>query len=174
MNLNLFFSDGTKEYRNPVDVRAGDNVTVRFRVPAGCPVTPMLHMERGCFRMRLAEAGKKFDYYKGTITVGNRQEWYYFSFTLDNHVYYYDRSGVTEQATEEFYFRLTPDFYVPEWAKGAVMYQIYVDRFCNGDKHNDVQTGEYSYIGTPVEQIKEWNTPVANLDAGLCCRGYRI
>ena len=166
MNLNLFFSDGTKEYRNPVDVRAGDNVTVRFRVPAGCPVTPMLHMERGCFRMRLAEAGKKFDYYKGTITVGNRQEWYYFSFTLDNHVYYYDRSGVTEQATEEFYFRLTPDFYVPEWAKGAVMYQIYVDRFCNGDKHNDVQTGEYSYIGTPVEQIKEWNTPVANLDVG--------
>ena len=166
MNLNLFFSDGTKEYRNPVDVRAGDNVTVRFRVPAGCLVTPMLHLERGCIRMRLAEAGQKFDYYKATITVGNKQEWYYFSFTLNDNVYYYDRSGVTERATEEFYFRLTPDFYVPEWAKGAVMYQIYVDRFCNGDKHNDVQTGEYTYIGTPVEQIKEWNTPVANLDVG--------
>ena len=166
MNLNLFFSDGTKEYRNPVDVRAGDNVTVRFRVPAGCLATPILHMERGCIRMRLAEAGNMFDYYKGTITVGNRQEWYYFSFTLDGNIYYYDRSGVTEQATEEFYFRLTPDFYVPEWAKGAVMYQIYIDRFCNGDKHNDVQTGEYTYIGTPVEQIKEWNTPVANLDVG--------
>ncbi len=166
MNLNLFFSDGTKEYRNPVDVRAGDNVTVRFRVPAGCAAAPMLHMERGCIRMRLAEAGNMFDYYKGTITVGNRQEWYYFSFTLDGNIYYYDRSGVTGQATEEFYFRLTPDFYVPEWAKGAVMYQIYVDRFCNGDKHNDVQTGEYTYIGTSVEQIKEWNAPVANLDVG--------
>ena len=166
MNLNLFFSDGTKEYRNPVDVKAGDNVTVRFRVPAGYPAAPILHMERGCIRMRLAEAGRKFDYYKGTITVGNRQEWYYFSFTLDNNIYYYDRSGVTEHATEEFYFRLTPDFYVPEWAKGAIMYQIYIDRFCNGDKHNDVQTGEYTYIGTPVEQIKEWNTPVANLDVG--------
>ena len=166
MNLNLFFSDGTKEYRNPVDVKAGDNVTVRFRVPAGCPAAPMLHMERGCIRMRLAEAGNMFDYYKGTITVGNRQEWYYFSFTLDGNIYYYDRSGVTGQATEEFYFRLTPDFYVPEWAKGAVMYQIYIDRFCNGDKHNDVQTGEYTYIGTSVEQIKEWNTPVANLDVG--------
>ena len=166
MNLNLFFSDGTKEYRNPVDVKAGDNVTVRFRVPAGYPAAPILHLERGCIRMRLAEAGTKFDYYKGTITVGNRQEWYYFSFTLDNNIYYYDRSGVTEHATEEFYFRLTPDFYVPEWAKGAIMYQIYIDRFCNGDKHNDVQTGEYTYIGTPVEQINEWNTPVANLDVG--------
>ncbi len=166
MNLNLFFSDGTKEYRNPVDVRAGDNVTVRFRVPAAYPATPILHTGRGCIRMRLEETGNRFDYYKGTITVGNRQEWYYFSFMFDGNTYYYDRSGVTEQATEEFYFRLTPDFHVPEWAKGAVMYQIYIDRFCNGDKHNDVQTGEYTYIGTPVEQIKEWNTPVANLDVG--------
>mgnify|MGYP006381721857 CR=1 FL=1 len=32
MNLNLFFSDGTKEYRNPVNVKAGDDVTIRFRV----------------------------------------------------------------------------------------------------------------------------------------------
>ena len=166
MNLNLFFSDGTKEYRNPVDVRAGDNVTVRFRVPAAYPATPILHTGRGCIKMRLDETGNRFDYYKGTITVGNRQEWYYFSFMMDGNTYYYDRSGVTEQATEEFYFRLTPDFHVPEWAKGAVMYQIYIDRFCNGDKHNDVQTGEYTYIGTPVEQIKDWNTPVANLDVG--------
>ncbi len=166
MNLNLFFSDGTKEYRNPVDVRAGDNVTVRFRVPAAYPATPILHTGRGCIKMRLDETGNRFDYYKGTITVGNRQEWYYFSFMMDGNTYYYDRSGVTEQATEEFYFRLTPDFHVPEWAKGAIMYQIYIDRFCNGDKHNDVQTGEYTYIGTPVEQIKEWNTPVANLDVG--------
>ena len=166
MNLNLFFSDGTKEYRNPVDVRAGDNVTVRFRVPAAYPATPILHTGRGCIKMRLDETGNRFDYYKGTITVGNRQEWYYFSFMMDGNTYYYDRSGVTEQATEEFYFRLTPDFHVPEWAKGAVMYQIYIDRFCNGDKHNDVQTREYTYIGTPVEQIKDWNTPVANLDVG--------
>ena len=27
------------------------------------------------------------------------------------------------------------------------MYQIYVDRFCNGDPTNDVQTNEYQYIG---------------------------
>ena len=73
MDLNLFFSDGTKEYRNPVDIKAGDNVTVRFRVPAGCPIAPVLHMERGCICMRLAEAGTVFDYYKGTIPVGYLQ-----------------------------------------------------------------------------------------------------
>ena len=34
-----------------------------------------------------------------------------------------------------------------DWAKGAVMYQIYTDRFYNGDPSNDVETREYYYIG---------------------------
>ncbi len=42
----------------------------------------------------------------------------------------------------------------PEWAKGAVMYQIFVDRFYNGDPSNDVETDEYSYIGDPVQKVR--------------------
>ena len=69
MNLNLFFSDGTREYRNPVDVKPGDDVTVRFRVPAGCHAYPMLHTKQGEISMALTEAGKRFDYYTATIHV---------------------------------------------------------------------------------------------------------
>ncbi len=36
------------------------------------------------------------------------------------------------------------------------MYQIYVDRFCNGDTTNDVKTNEYIYLGKPVEAA-EWD-----------------
>lgn len=36
------------------------------------------------------------------------------------------------------------------------MYQIYVERFCNGDKTNDVETNEYAYIGKGVEKIEDW------------------
>ncbi len=166
MNLNLFFSDGTREYRNPVDVRPGDSVEIRFRVPTGCQADPVLHIEKGEIPMELSEQGKRFDYYRAVIEVEEQREWYYFSFTCENKIYYYDRSGVTEHLNREFFFLLTPDFSVPEWAKGAVMYQIYTDRFCNGDRANDVLTGEYSYIGTEVERIEEWDTPVANLDVG--------
>ena len=166
MNLNLFFSDGTREYRNPVDVKAGDDVTVRFRVPAGCHAYPMLHVKQGEFPMTLSETGKRFDYYTATIHVDKEQVWYYFSFICEGVIYQYDRSGVTNRVNEEFFFRLTPGFDVPEWAKGAVMYQIYTDRFCNGDKSNDVVTGEYVYLGTGVEQVEKWNTPVADLDVG--------
>jgi hypothetical protein len=30
----------------------------------------------------------------------------------------------------------TPDF-VPDWAKGIVWYQLFLERFCNGDPGND-------------------------------------
>ena len=166
MNLNLFFSDGTKEYRNPVNAAAGDKVTIRFRVPAGCRAYPMLHTEQGELPMQFTEAGKQFDYYTAVITLGEQQMWYYFSFICEGNIYYYDRSGVNKKVHEEFFFRMTPGFDVPEWAKGAVMYQIYTDRFCNGDKNNDVLTGEYTYLGTGVERVEEWDTPVADLDVG--------
>ena len=44
-------------------------------------------------------------------------------------------------------FVITPGFHVPEWAKGTLMYQIFVDRFNNGDPTNDVLGDEYVYIG---------------------------
>ncbi len=164
MSLQLFFSDGTKEYRTPTDIRKGDSVTVRFRVPAGFQGIPVLHTRRGDAPMRMLEAGAKFDYYAGTIPVGNETEWYFFSFEYEGVHYVYDRTGVNTESNMAYYFRLTPDFYVPEWAKGAVMYQIYTDRFCNGDKSNDVVTGEYTYIGTKAERVEDWNAPVASLD----------
>ena len=37
------------------------------------------------------------------------------------------------------------------------MYQIFVDRFYNGDTTNDVEDNEYYYIGGMTKKIKDWN-----------------
>lgn len=37
------------------------------------------------------------------------------------------------------------------------MYQIYVDRFYNGDPANDVLTDEYRYIGANTVKVEDWN-----------------
>ncbi|GGR85145.1 alpha-amylase family glycosyl hydrolase [Deinococcus sedimenti] len=47
----------------------------------------------------------------------------------------------------------------PEWAWESVFYQIFPDRFRNGDPTNDVQTGEYVYGDRVVEHV-EWSTPI--------------
>lgn len=46
------------------------------------------------------------------------------------------------------------------------MYQIYIDRFCNGDPDNDVTDDEYIYIGCPVQQVKDWNAGPEAMDVG--------
>ncbi len=47
----------------------------------------------------------------------------------------------------------------PEWAWRSVFYQIFPDRFRNGDPANDVRDGEYVYQGRPVEKA-EWGAPI--------------
>ena len=46
---------------------------------------------------------------------------------------YYDRYGVSKEKRDEYRFCIIPGFSTPEWSKGAVMYQILVDRCYNGD-----------------------------------------
>jgi alpha-glucosidase len=82
----------------------------------------------------------------------------------DGRRYFYNKQGVTRDLNPEFNFVVLPDFQTPDWAKGAVMYQIYVDRFYNGDPSNDVVTNEYAYLGTRAKHIDDWNAPLENMD----------
>ena len=53
-------------------------------------------------------------------------------------------------------FTIAPGFHTPEWAKGAVMYQIFVDRFSSGDTNNTVEDCEYYYIGDYSRKVTDW------------------
>ena len=89
---------------------------------------------------------------------------YYFRIKSESEELCYHRCGVSEHPVEYYNFRIMPGFSTPAWAKGAVMYQIFVDRFCNGDPSNDVEDGEYVYIGEPVCKVKDWNEFPAAMD----------
>ena len=59
---------------------------------------------------------------------------------------------------EPYYnFFITPSYDTPDWAKGAIFYQIYVDRFFNGDRSNDVETDEYIYIEEGTVKVTDWS-----------------
>ena len=64
---------------------------------------------------------------------------------------------VTNEIIGYYAFSIAPGFATPDWAKGAVMYQIFVDRFYNGDTNNDVESGEYMYIGEPCTKVDDWD-----------------
>src|SRR5699024_2622270 len=94
---------------------------------------------------------------------------YFFQIIYNETSYYYTRNGVSQEFPMDGYFRLLRNFQTPAWARGAVMYQIFVDRFCNGDPSNDVKTGEYNYLENQVQGVKDW---YAQPEDGDFCHFY--
>ena len=67
-------------------------------------------------------------------------------------------------AEERFAFRFTPGFHVPAWAKGALQYQIFTDRFRNGNPENDVRNKEYYYVSGHARRARWEDLPEQDAD----------
>lgn len=162
------FTAETRDYRLPEEPEPGDRVMLRFRTGRNNAghVFIGIHGTDILKEIPKVESDDLFDYYSGSIEVENDQIRYYFQIIFNGEVCYYNRLGATLDNQECFGFCITPGFHTPEWAKGAIMYQIYVDRFCNGDRNNDVLDNEYVYIGRPVEKVEDWHSYPADMDVG--------
>lgn len=98
-----------------------------------------------------------FAYYETILEASDQIYSYYFKVITAKGELYYNMFGISGEVPENGRFELTSGFETPEWAKGAVMYQIMVDRFYNGDTTNDVVDDEYIYIGKPVSKVQDWS-----------------
>ena len=157
LRKRALFSDGTADYRMPPEPKAGDTVKIRFRTAADNVDLVVLCHEDEHIEMHLADCDRDFDYYEAEIRVGEEQYKYHFEIISGMLRCTYDRAGVSRDFRPQYEFCIIPGFSTPEWAKGAVMYQIFTDRFCNGDTSNDVKTGEYYYINRQTKQVENWD-----------------
>lgn len=157
LNKKALFSDGTADYVCPVEPKPGDTVTIRFRCSKNNIDIIYIITDSEKYVMEYEQTRGSFDYYKIDIVVGEETVAYYFEIILGNIRCFYHKKGVTSDLQAYYSFKICPGFTTPEWAKGAVMYQILVDRFYNGDKSNDVENREYYYIGDGVVKVEDWN-----------------
>jgi len=104
-----------------------------------------------------------FDYFTLEIQVLAEPIRYHYVLTCGEATFFYSKQGLTDQLDSHYNFRLVPGLDVPEWSRGAVMYQIFVDRFYNGDPSNDVTRHEYAYLGRTAITT-EWGKDVPNDD----------
>ncbi len=162
------FSDGTKDYRSPAEPRENDKVTIRFRTKRDNVDMVWLCSREKKQRMKRTETKWDFDYYSVEIQLGSEPFFYYFKVVTGILECYYDRYGVNDKPREEYYFCIVPGFSTPEWAKGAVMYQILVDRFYNGNPAGDVLDGEYYYVDGPTKHVENW----AHCPQGISVREF--
>lgn len=157
LNMRALFSDTTQDYRNPPECEPGDTVSIRLRTGRFNVDRAYLYADNQEYQMERVEYDRIFDYYETKINVSDKTVNYYFKVTSGNAACYYNAIGAARELNPYYNFQIIPGFKVPGWAKGAVMYQIFVDRFCNGDSTNTVLDDEYCYIGEHVKQVKDWN-----------------
>jgi alpha-glucosidase len=163
LNKDALFSDGTPYYRTPAEPKAGDKVTIRFRAQRNNTDEIYLVHEGKKQQMDVYRTAEGFDYYKTTVVMGKSVFRYHFEIRYGWTTCFYYAEGVCQNPQEQKELEIYPDFHIPEWARGAVMYQIYVDRFCNGDVSNDVETGEYFYLGDVSVRVTDWNKTPASM-----------
>ncbi len=156
LKMRALFSDATKEYRNPEECEPGEEVSIRLRTGRYNVDSAYLYADNVEYPMVKVDNDYVFDYYEAKITVGETNIDYYFKVVSAGSVCYYNQIGAARELNPYYNFRIMPGFKVPQWAKGAVMYQIYVDRFYDGDKANNVMDREYSYINEHVTAVSDW------------------
>lgn len=150
------FSDGTGEYRIPSEPEPGEEVRIRLRTARGNVFASVLVIGERRIRMSVAETDTLFDYYEAVFRIENEITEYYFLIWSGEKYYYYNQIGVSEELDSTYNFMIIPGFKTPDWAKGAVMYQIFTDRFCNGNGSNEVLSHEYAYLGKHIEKVYNW------------------
>ena len=157
MNKQALFCDGTARYVCPLEPEVGETVTLKFRAAKEDNIQIRLAINNELYTMESERTYGAFTYYRAEWKLKDGMTSYYFEIQDGEEVWYYNRSGLTDGRIPYYDFRLAPGFSTPDWAKGAVIYQIYTDRFYNGDPENDVETREYFYIGDYSSKVTDWN-----------------
>ena len=171
--LSAVFSDESPLFRFPSEPDPGDSCTVRLRVAKGSASRVLIFFDSltvGTL-MSLARSDDWFDYYESSMVCGQEEILYHFQIeTTDGCCIAYDKIGprVVDIHCPDFNpvyaFRFIPGFHVPAWSKGAIQYQIFPDRFRNGDPSNDVVDNEYYYTIGHAKHAHSWNAVPTDTD----------
>jgi len=154
---HALFSDETRNYVQPMEPNPGETVTIRFR--AGKNNVDSVYLISGSQKllMEYEKTRGEFDYYRIAVKMTEEAFRYYFEVRSGKIRCFYNKRGVSRDLQEYYSFAIVPGFKTPDWAKGAVMYQIYTDRFFNGDQSNDVEDREYYYVGAYSSRVRDWH-----------------
>ena len=85
---------------------------------------------------------------KAPITSSDDIFHYYFAFIYQGKSWYYGRKGIIRHVPSiKDRFSIIPSLDAPSWVEGSVCYQIFPDRFYNGDPSVGARAGEYEFDG---------------------------
>ena len=157
----LIFHDNIPDYCSPAEPAQDAQVTLILRTATGSTNSVKLCLVQESHEMMRSQERDGFEYYQVSINTGRSPFRYYFQVEFsDGTTACYDRAGMYHVETADrqgTHFLIVPGFRTPDWAKGAVFYQIFTDRFCKGNFFSDVISDEYHYAGAHVRSATSWS-----------------
>lgn len=172
--LESVYSDGTAEFVSSPSPKLFETVNIRIRMYEDAPVKTVLlrSIPNGAERLTEAKIVKKergLVYYEAPLEITENRMQYQFYLVCEDVVYFYTQKEITTYLPDHTYdFVLLANYEQPAWVKKAVFYQIFPDRFCNGNPDNDVKTGEYSMNGHETIHIENWEDDALPYEKGFC------
>ncbi len=164
INRRALFCDETENFKTPYEPSAGDTVTLKMRTLKNDVLGAYIIMGGKKRRMKKEVCRCGYDYFTYSFTCPENTVKYCIFVCDEDDSVYFNRLGPADTHRKEGDFSFVPGFHVPDWAKGVVFYQIFTDRFCNGDETNDVTDNEYYYTGGHSRKVKDWNKNPDELD----------
>ena len=171
--LESIYSDGSARFVSSPGPEFGETVTVRIRFYEDAPVKAVVlrTMPNGqniWIDLREEKREQGFVYWAGTLPMWENRMHYHFCIVTDEGIFYYNQHGVHTRIPDHSHdFVLLCGYVQPEWVKRAVFYQIFPERFCNGDESNDMQSGELVVNGYPSIRMN-WEDDPLEWNEGRC------
>lgn len=181
-------------YRTPGGpVTTGTEVLLRLRAAQGDLTEAKLRLYndrtnvQSILPMSIAHSDGTYDWWEVAVPVSADPTVYWYRFIAIDGTdtdYYEDDAartmgwGQAFEETEDYSYQLTvydPAFQTPDWIKNAIVYQVFPDRFRDGDPTNNKPTGTFFYGeegGTVYRSLTEdWNTYICDPRGTDDCAG---
>jgi alpha-glucosidase len=145
--------DGSAAHVSNPNPALGEAVTLRLRVPRSAPVRAAFVRtcpdgEHHHQAMHIAAQDELTTWWEAPLTASMPRNTYRFKLITETGSVYVTAGGVfVADVPDWFSFTLLAGYQAPAWVPDAVFYQIFPDRFHNGDPANDVADGEYEQFG---------------------------
>jgi alpha-glucosidase len=165
--LSSIHHDGSARYVRTHGNRSlniGDEVTLRLRTAVDVPVERLLLRtcpdgEQFFSEMKPASRNSACRWWEVTLRVDMPVTSYRFLLCTPDGAWWYNGAGLQRHVpTDANDFRLLTNYDAPLWVRDSVFYQIFPDRFADGDPDSNVRDDEFNYRGLK-SKARRWGEP---------------
>ncbi len=166
--------DGSPYYVVGHALQIGSTLTLRLRADADAPIERVFlrttpNGGQYTQEMRPAQIEQVARWWEIELKLQMPSTSYRFFLQSNEGGYWFSAGGVTRHApTDASDFKILANYQNPAWVQQSVFYQIFPDRFYDGDPLNNVRSGEYDCHGKPTIARAWGERPRPHSESGAC------